>query len=82
MATPTETCALAVAGASARQVRSAVALSIHLNPRILMPRLLNVLEAVIGFVHCINFESNVQGAMEKRPCAIGCRIRKRCTPTG
>src|ERR1700734_4033360 len=47
MATPTETWALAVVGASARQVRSAPAQTIHLNPRILMPRLLNVLEAVL-----------------------------------
>lgn len=39
MATPTLTCALAAVGASAKQARSALDKTIHLNPRILMPRL-------------------------------------------
>jgi len=39
IATPTRTCALAVVGASARQVSNALAHNIHLNPRILEPRL-------------------------------------------
>jgi len=80
MATPTETCALAVVGASARQAKSAPAQTIHLNPRILMPRLLIVLEAEFGFVHCTTTGKRSSACSGKPVMCIGCRMRIPCTP--